>query len=71
MAMTRLNFDSITINLPELGSTRYSPEEFIQLPVNERVKMVLRGDITFYAKGTEVDKRESLAALRKWSADRA
>lgn len=70
-AMNTLNFDSIGINLPELGYTRYTPEQFILLPVSDRVKMVLRGEITFYQKGSEVDKRESLAALRKWSAGKA
>jgi hypothetical protein len=69
--MVALNFDSIGINLPEYGNTRFTPEQFITLPVNDRVKMVLRGEITFYNRGSQVDRRESLAALRKWSADKA
>lgn len=69
--MVALNFDSIAVNMPEFGHTRMSPEQFIKLPVSDRVKMVLRGDITFYQRGNEVDRRESLAALRKWSADKA
>ena len=69
--MQLLNFDSIGINLPEYGHARYTPEQFILLPVSDRVKMVLRGEITFYNRGMEVDKRLSLAALRKWSAARA
>lgn len=68
--MVALNFDSISINLPDNGHTRMTPEQFITLPVNDRVKMVLRGNITFYRKGIEVDKRESLATLRKWSAEK-
>ncbi len=68
--MIALNFDSIGINLPDMGCTYFSPEQFIQLPISDRVKIVLRGDITFFALGSPVDKRESLAALRKWSVEK-
>jgi hypothetical protein len=62
-------FDKIQIQIQGSPTFYFSPEEFIQLPVNERVRMILKGNFRFYLKGIEVDKRDSLVALRKWTAN--
>lgn len=65
-----LNFDLISVLAGEKAGLSFSPDAFVQLPVTDRVKMVLGKQIAFSYKGEEVDKRESLNELRKWTADK-
>lgn len=66
---TALNFDSISVISGDREGFNFSPAEFIQLPVSDRVRMVLGKQIAFSWKGEEVDKRSSLNELRKWTAE--
>lgn len=63
-----LGFDRISVMQGDKAGSHYTPEQFVALPVSERVKMVLGGRLAFYCRNEEVDRRQSLNALRQWSA---
>ncbi|NRB38426.1 MAG: hypothetical protein HRU20_08145 [Pseudomonadales bacterium] len=47
----------------------YSPLDFIQLPVKDRVSMVSQRRLRFFKNTVEVDRHEALNLLRKWQTE--
>ncbi len=42
-----------------------SVEDFLELPLSQRVGQVLRGTARFYRRGRELDPKKALAAVRR------
>lgn len=42
-----------------------SVEDFLKLPLSQRVGQVLRGTARFYRRGRELDPKKALAAVRR------
>ena len=59
-----LPFNRITVVLGGAESG-YSVGEFVKLPLSQRVKLILFGNITFFADETPVNKTDALNALRR------
>ncbi len=55
--------DRITITTDK-GTRTIGVEEFLSLPVSERIGHVLSKTARFYANGEEIDGKEALAAVR-------
>jgi|GEM_PF-4201493 len=55
-----LPFDSVLI-----AGRAHSLEEFLELPLPERIRHIVGGTLAFTLAGRPVDPRESLAALRR------
>lgn len=66
--MSELSFNQIAVNSGQRSGSLFSPDEFIGLPVTDRVKMVLGKQISFLMNNQEVDKSQSLNELRQLSA---
>lgn len=64
-----LPFDSIHIHSlePSLDQT-VSPDEFIQIPLQLRIKCILEKRLDFLDHGEVVNSREALKALRQYMA---
>ena len=45
----------------------YSFDEFLGLPLHERIQHVLQRDLSFFLRGVEIDRRRALDALRAWT----
>ncbi|MCX4241428.1 hypothetical protein [Paraliomyxa miuraensis] len=57
--------DEIQISTPE-GPQSITVEEFLALPLSQRVSHVLRGTARFFAGGEEIEGKKALAAV--WEA---
>ena len=67
--MSALPFDRIAVVLgPNKGE--YSIGEFLKLPLSDRVKSILFGDISFSAGGQPVNATDALKALRALGTER-
>lgn len=66
-----LSFNRIQALGSEGEILHYTPEQFIQLPVKNRISMVLGRKVHFFQNRTEVDRSKALNDLRRWSADQA
>lgn len=53
------------------GTHMIEAEEFLSLPLAERVSHVLRGTARFFADGEELDPKQALAAVRLAKLDGA
>lgn len=53
------------------GTQSISVEEFLALPLSDRVSHVLRGTARFFANGEEIDGKAALAAVRSAKVDAA
>lgn len=60
--------DEITITTDQ-GTRRIGIEEFLALPLSERIGHVLNGTARFFAKGEELDGKQALAAVRAAKAE--
>jgi hypothetical protein len=60
--------DEITI-ITDQGTRTISVEEFLALPLSERINHVLSGTARFFAKGEELDGKQALAAVRAAKAE--
>lgn len=63
--MSDLPFDKI-----DIGEQAYSADEFLQLPLSDRVKAILFGRIAFFYQGKPVSAHVALKALRLLGGDR-
>jgi len=66
--MSGLPFNRIQV---VIGGNRseYTVGDFLRLPLNDRVKSILFGQLTFSQDGETVDAKDALNALRKLSTD--
>ena len=56
-------FDRVV--LLEAGAQRtLSVEQFLALPLSQRIKVVLERQVTFYQDGAEIDRNVALGSLR-------
>lgn len=60
--------DEITITTDQ-GTRTIGVEEFLALPLSERINHVLSGTARFFAKGEEIDGKQALAAVRAAKAE--
>lgn len=60
-----LSFNKVYVTRGDKAGNQYTPQEFINLPLSDRIKMVIEDQITFYNNYNEVDKVTSLNELRK------
>lgn len=67
--MTEVCFDRVVV-AGELGHT-YSLQEFLQLPIHERIHFILKGQLSFYLGSKPVDRKLALASLRVTSSSAA
>jgi hypothetical protein len=59
----QLPFDLVV--LKQNGQSKaFSPTEFVQLPLSQRIGSILGGAVTFFHGDRPVDKAEALRALR-------
>jgi len=65
--MRSVPFDRITVGV---GTARaeYSVDEFLALPLSDRVKSILFGRISFFSNGEPVNTTVALNALRNLDA---
>ena len=66
--MTALPFDRIAVVIGG-SETRYSVGEFLKLPLSDRVKSILFGQIAFFSEGNPVNTKDALNALRTISTE--
>jgi hypothetical protein len=66
LSRTELAFDLVLVGLdtPKV----YSVEDFLRLPIHERVACLLRHNVDFFKGGQRVDRKVALASLRLASA---
>lgn len=55
--------DTITITT-DAGTRSVGVDEFLSLPLSERINHVLSKTARFYVNGEEIDGKEALAAVR-------
>jgi hypothetical protein len=61
----QVSFNKVHVVKGEMAGANYTPEEFVKLPLNTRITMVIEDQISFLKNGIEVDKVTSLNELRK------
>jgi len=60
-----LPFDRVVVvGRPGRGQS-WTVEEFLSLPLDERIRIILAREVEFFRGPTPVDRREALAALRR------
>lgn len=66
LSRVELAFDLVMVGLetPKV----YSVEDFLQLPIHERVTCLLRHNVDFFKGGQRVERKVALASLRLASA---
>tara|TARA_Y100000590_G_scaffold171020_1_gene195661 strand:+ start:1250 stop:1444 length:195 start_codon:yes stop_codon:yes gene_type:complete len=63
--MSKFGFNEVRVIDGDNKGAVYSPEMFIQLPLSQRVKMIIGQQLAFYNDQLEVDKSAALNELRK------
>lgn len=58
-----LTFDRVVVCQSPLES--YSAQEFLRLPMHQRIRCLLRQGIEFFQNNERVDRRQALASLRR------
>jgi hypothetical protein len=48
-----------------LGGRTYSVDEFLAIPLSQRVRHILNAEVTFFRAGSPVKASEALAGLRE------
>jgi hypothetical protein len=57
-------FDRVTVQHDDGSRRTYSAEEFLALPLHDRIRYILARDVEFYRDGTPVDRGLALRSLR-------
>ena len=57
-------FDSVTIR-DERGARSLSIEQFLSLPIHQRIQLVMARNVDFFERGKLVELRVALAWLRE------
>ncbi len=60
-------FDEVEVRNPD-GSTRMSVQEFLAIPLRQRIMYILDRSLDFYCRGELVDRGMALKALRRGAA---
>jgi hypothetical protein len=58
-----LPFDEVRVE-----QKAYTVDDFLQLPLHERIRYMLSGMVAFFRDGAQVDQTDALKALRDRSA---
>ncbi len=53
------------------GRTELSLEQFMQLPLPERIRIILESETVFIRDGKPVDRKIALTQLRSWTSAHA
>ncbi|MFW6049777.1 MAG: hypothetical protein ACODAU_01310 [Myxococcota bacterium] len=61
-----LPFDRVVIRQPE-GDRQISAQEFLGLPLHERIRMILQRNLEFFAGSETIERSEALKSLRQAS----
>lgn len=61
-----LPFDEVLVSGSGAGHVRYDAHDFLGLPLQERVELILSRRVRFLLKGQEVSSTQALRALREW-----
>lgn len=61
--MEELAFDRVVVALADGRRRSYSAQEFISLPLHERIQHVLKRSIEFYKSDARVDRNGALRSL--------
>lgn len=59
----QLPFDRVLVPQPD-GQRELSAQDFLDLPLHERIRMIMQRDLRFYAGGDVVDQSDALKGLR-------
>jgi hypothetical protein len=63
-------FDTLSARKPG-GRLELSLDEFLALPLPERIRLILESDTTFLKHGKAVERKQALAQFRTWTASQA
>ena len=63
--MTTLSFDRVVVVGVDGLEREYSVEEFLTLPIHDRVRQILERRLRFYLRGDVVDQTEALKSMRR------
>lgn len=61
--MTSLPFDTVILREPGKPEQSLTPEQFLELPLYDRVRVVLRKELHFTRNGESVDKEFALQSM--------
>lgn len=62
--MDPVAFDRIVIVGPHSLRSEYTVQEFLALPLHERIEHVLKRDVKFFRGNVEIDRASALRSLR-------
>ncbi len=68
---TQLKFDRVLFLNEDGGYSKCSPEQFIALPLQRRIKLMLEHKLSFFLGAQQIEVRVALQNFREWSAQRA